>query len=227
MFILTDRRIPAAVKSHLKKYGELLFVESNDIVYPAISGHPDIFVCQTKNGLFIAPNTPGKLKDQLREKHIRFVEGKATIGQKYPQTAPYNAVVTNQLLIHNLQLSDAVLLDECASLKRIHVNQGYSRCNIIALDDKRFITSDRGIEKALANKGFDVLFVSPKGIILPGFNHGFIGGCCGVFENTLFFTGSLNHFPEGDKIRNFVKGKEVIELYDGPLFDGGSLMFID
>ena len=227
MFILADKRIPEKVKYKLGKFGEILFVETQGITYPAISGHPDIFFCKVPGKLLIAANTPESIQQQLRQKSILFLEGKSAVGEKYPGSAHYNAVVTNRLFIHNFQLSDAALTDECATLESLHVNQGYTRCNLIPLHNNRFITSDRGIEKSLLDRGFGVLFVHPQGILLPGFAHGFIGGCCGTFEDKIFIIGSLKHFPEGDKIRNFVNGMEIVELYDGPLFDGGSLIFID
>ena len=226
MLILADKRIPEKAKNNLKKYGEVLFIETHGITYPAISGHPDIFFCNTENGLVIAPNIPENIKQHLQQKKIQFVEGSLKVGNYYPETAYYNAVVTDQLLIHNMKHTEAVVLSENETLQKIHIKQAYTRCNLISLDNTRFITSDKGIEKTLSERGYKVLFVHPKGIVLPGFEHGFIGGCCGIYDDSIFFIGSLNNFPEGDKIRNFIKGFEIIELYDGPLFDGGSLIFI-
>ena len=226
MLILADNRIPEKAKNNLKKYGKVLFLETHGITYPTISGHPDIFFCNTENGLVIAPNIPENIKQQLLENNIQFVEGMQRLGKQYPETARYNAVVTNKLLIHNLKCTDAVVQDNCTELESIHVKQAYTRCNLIALEDSRFITSDKGIKKALSDKGFEVLFVHPNGIILPGFKHGFIGGCCGIYGNRIIFIGSLNHFPEGDKIRSFAKGYEIVELCNGRLFDGGSIIII-
>jgi hypothetical protein len=226
MFLLADKRIPEKAKKKLDAFAETLFIESHNITYPAISGHPDIFFCQSPDTLFVAPNTPEKLKQQLRERQIDFVEGVSPIGQKFPETSAFNAVVSHDFLIHHLQYTDAAIRDACGPLESIPVKQAYTRCTLIALENRRFITSDRGIEKTLSGRGFEVLFVHPGDIILPGFAHGFIGGCCGIYEDKIFFTGSLKYFPEGEKIRNFVRDKEIVELYDGPLFDGGSLIFI-
>ncbi len=226
MLILADKRIPEKAKNSLIKYGEVLFLETKGITYPAISGHPDIFFCQTGTDLVVAPNAPKNIKKQLLINRTHFIEGTQNVGINYPETARYNAVITDSILIHNLKYTNAAINVNCKSLRHIHVNQAYTRCNLIALENRRFITSDIGIEKVLSGSGLEVLFVHPEGIILPGFDHGFIGGCCGVYEDKIFFIGSLNHFPEGDKIRSFVKGFEIIELYDGPLFDGGSIIII-
>lgn len=226
MKIIADKRIPNEARVALESYGEIIDVQSNGLTYDAVSGHPDIFICQLEKDLVIAPNTPGNLKSKLIENQIQFVEGKRKVGEKYPQTAAYNVVITDEFLIHNIQHTDTFVLNKCRSLETIDVKQGYCRCNLLALPNNRFITSDKGIEAALKNKGFDVLYVKHAGILLPGFSHGFIGGCCGTFENNVFFIGSLKHFPEGEKIKRFLMDSNIIELYDGPLFDGGSLIFV-
>lgn len=226
MKIIADKRIPKEARKTLEKYGEIIDVQSKGITYDAISGHSDIFFCQLDKDLVIASNTPESLKSLFIENQIQFIEGASSVGEKYPETAAYNAVVTDKLLIHNLQYIDSFLLEKCTALEKINVKQGYCRCNLIALPNNRFITSDNGIESSLKTKGYEVLFVNPNGIMLPGFSHGFIGGCCGIYEDSIFFLGSLKHFPEGEKIKSFLKGLQIIELYDGPLFDGGSLIFV-
>ncbi len=227
MIIIADNRIPEQAKVALENYGEILYLESHGITYPAIAGHPDIFFCQVNEQLVVAPNTPVPLKEYLTKKSVLFINGKSEVGEKYPQTAPYNAVVSVKFIIHNQNFTDSKIKELTAGKEFIYVNQAYTRCNLIALNNDRFITSDRGIEKVLIRKGFKVLYVNPKGIILHGFENGFIGGTCGIFENKIFFTGNLNHFSEGNKIQKFISDYEIIELYNGPLYDGGSLIFIE
>ncbi|MFU8843081.1 MAG: DUF6873 family GME fold protein, partial [Bacteroidales bacterium] len=63
----------------------------------------------------------------------------------------------------------------------------------------------------------------------PGFKNGFFGGTCGVVDDIVFFMGSLKKFGDGGAVRNFLEvlNYRVVELYDGQLFDGGSLQFIE
>ncbi|MEJ2595294.1 MAG: hypothetical protein P8100_09260, partial [bacterium] len=49
--ILADSLIPPQALKALSGYGEVTTVLSKRIVYRGISGHPDIFFCQTGNGL--------------------------------------------------------------------------------------------------------------------------------------------------------------------------------
>jgi len=227
MIIIADNRIPEQAKVALENYGEVLYLESHGITYPAIAGHPDIFLCQVNEQLVLAPNMPKVSWERLSKTSVSYVNGKLPIGKKYPQTAPYNAVVSDKFIIHNQNVTDSKIKELTVGKEFIHVNQAYTRCNLIPLENNRFITSDNGIEKTFLRHGFEVLFVNPNGIILSGFNNGFIGGTCGIFEDKIVFIGNLNHLPEGNKIQKFVSDYEIIELYNGPLYDGGSLIFIE
>ena len=226
MTILVDKRIPEPAFKALKKYGRIIPFETSGITYSAISGHPDIFFCQTNEILVVAPNTPGITKTQISKHGIHFFEGRNQVGKAHPYTAQYNAVITKKFLIHNPKYTDPVILSNCGHLEAIEVNQAYTRCNLLVLENDKFIASDKRIERGLQRKGLEVLYINPKGILLPGFKHGFFGGTCGVYEDKVFFMGNLNHFPEGEKARQFLSGYEIIELYNGPLFDGGSILFI-
>ena len=137
-------------------------------------------------------------------------------------------VVTDNLLIHNLLITEPVIKTKAGTRKQIHVNQGYTRCNLLPLPDDVFITSDKGIYTVLTKERLDVLYVNPDGILLDGFPNGFIGGVCGVKDDVVFIAGSLSAYKEGQRIRDFLALHDLtpIELYDGPLFDGGSILFI-
>jgi len=226
MVIITDKRIPAPAKRKLEQFGQVLFLESDDVTYSAISGHPDIFLFKSNYRLVVAPNTPKEFQELIIQLKFPVTIGKKYIGKEYPETAYYNVVETDRHLIHHQKYSDSTIRELTTGKEFIHVKQAYTRCNLIALKNDRFITSDKGIEKTLKRKGMEALFVDPKGILLPDFDHGFIGGTCGVIDNQIFFIGSLDHFHEGKMVRSFLRDYEIIELYEGPLFDGGSMIFI-
>ena len=229
MLIIVDKRAPKLALEKLEEYGELLLFESSDSTYSAISGHPDIFFCQLPdNSLIVAPNAPKEFLKVLKNRNLPFKFGKNRVGEKYPKSAHYNAVVNSNFLIHNLQITDSEIINSCQEKKLINVRQGYVRCNLIPLPDGSFICSDMGIYKELKKQNLELLYVNPNGIELPGFPNGFIGGTMGFNNGKLFILGSLKYFPEGKKIEKFLEKKsiEIVELYDGPLFDGGSIFFI-
>ena len=229
MLIIVNKKIPREAKTKLGKYGELMEFETSGITYDAISGHPDIFFHPIGNTLVVAPNTPDQYIHTLNGKGINYTKGEQNIGEKYPASSAYNAVSTNNLLIHNFRNTDSVITRLGEELDLIHVDQGYTRCNLLALGDDHFITSDEKIKRVLERFDKDCLYVSPEGIVLPGFRHGFFGGCCGIHNNQMFVLGSLDRYKSGKQLRVYTEKRrfEIIELYHGQLFDGGSILFLD
>jgi len=227
MLIIIDHKIPEQAKRKLSEYGEIMELQSKDITYNAISGHPDIFFCRAPEAMIAAPNTPEKYIGMLKKRKIPFRFGEKEVDIQYPGSAIYNAVITEKYFIHNLNISDPVVMGSLENHQQIHVNQGYTRCSLLPLKDDCFITSDSGIYKTLTDNNIDVVQVHPGGVKIQGFKHGFFGGACGIYDDKVFIIGSLDHFPEGEKVRAFLEKfeYEIIELYDGPLFDGGSIMF--
>jgi hypothetical protein len=228
--LFIDEKMPPEALDKLEEYGEPVKFNTEGLTYASVSGHPDIFISQVGDELVVAPNIPGKYKKILSANNISFSEGELPVGDKYPNSARYNILATEKFLFHNFRYTDSSITDRVGERDLIHVNQGYCRCNLIAAGNDHFITSDRGIYKVLNYlEEINVLLVSPDGIMLEGHNHGFIGGTVGVDEGKIFFCGSLDHYEDGEKIREFLNPLEVkiIELYDGPLFDGGGIMFFD
>jgi hypothetical protein len=229
MLILLDRKMPEAAKEKLAAYAKVVEFASDGITYEAISGHPDIFFCPTPAGLIIAPNMPKEYFSILDQNSMHYIKGSSPVGKEYPETALYNSLVTEKLIIQNPGSSDPEIRNLNTEHELIQTKQGYVRCNLIALPNETFITSDRGIEKTLKKRKLEVLFVDPTCVKLVGFDHGFFGGACGLFENTLFICGSLKYFKEQAIIESFVEraGVSIIELYDGELVDVGTILFLE
>ena len=229
MLILCNRKMPETAKVKLASYGEIVEFATEGITYEAISGHPDIFFCPTPAGLIVAPNLPDNYLKILKEKNIHYSSGQLPVGNEYPDSARYNTLVTKNFIIQNPAISDTSIRNLNPNHETIKVRQGYIRCNLVALPNNCFITSDRGIEKSLRAKNQDVLFVDPAYVKLDGFEHGFFGGACGIYENLLFICGSLSYFKEQDRIRVYAEkaGVQVVELYDGPPVDIGTIMFLN
>lgn len=223
--IIADKRIPLPSKNALRNMGELEFPEENSTVYKTIAAHPDIFMCAGDHKVVVSPGFSNKTTEKIKARGYTVINGAGSPEGKYPQTAKYNAVVTANLLIHNLKITDQVILDTFNQKKLVHVNQGYTRCNLLPLTEFRFITSDRGIEKALVNEGMEVLWVDPQPVVLKGQKHGFFPGCCGLAGDSVLINGSLNFHYQGEQIREFILSSElkIRELFQGKLTDCGSI----
>lgn len=229
MLIIIDARIPETAIERLKEYGTVFQLESFGTVYPSISGHPDIFMFQMEDIVIIAPNAPKSLIDALKQHRITFLKGKEKLGGKFPETSYYNAVSTPQYLIHKQEHTTSCILRHSSNKKFISVSQAYTRCNLLALPDGSFITSDKGIEKALKQEGMEVHYFIPNDVVLNGQDHGFLPGACGIFDNKVFFIGSLSQYTEGARLKELLesKGLSIEELYQGPMIDGGGIFFLN
>lgn len=227
--MVVDKKLPLPAKNALKAIGTLACLQTTDFVYSSISGHPDIFMCEGDEGLVVAPGFPESFVNEILRKGKAIFKGQLNPGKAYPESARYNAVVTPEFIIHNLKITDPVIFKSFPGRKHLHVNQGYTRCNLLVLNSNCFITSDRSIERVLLNERKQVLFVSPESVRLKGQKYGFFGGCCGLSGNEVLVAGSLDFHPQANEIRNFISinGLDIRELYKGALYDVGGLFVIN
>ncbi len=228
MLIIHDARMPEPIIQTLRLSGQCIAFISKQITYEAIAGHPDIFFCQTEDALIVAPNTPQHYIQKLKAYPINIIEGNTAVGKNIHEATAYNAVVTDKYIIHNRHHTDASIVDNQRNKTFIHVKQAFTRCSLLALKNDHFLTSDAGITKTLTKHGIACCYVSPDDILLPGYANGCLGGCMGVCHNKVFITGSLAYHRDGSLIKDFLTSLsyEIVELYPGKLYDGGSLLFI-
>ena len=210
----------------MQAFGEVLWLEPTDFVYPSIAAHPDIYFFQfAENQLVFAPNTPKEWIAFLHQRGVKLMRGSKLLGGQHPETVHYNACGTQNLLVHNLKHTDSRILKLYEGKTQVNVNQSYTRCNLLALNDRAFITSDEGIYRVLTERQLDVLFIDPHQIHLEGHDYGFFPGCCGVFGNQLLVCGNTQLLKEKEAFDAFLSryGFSLIELYDGALVDLGGI----
>ena len=225
--IIASATMPYEARESLSKMGKVVWLEPSNFAYPSISSHPDIFFfCKDERhckSIVCANNI------DLEFPEIEMIKGESSVGHKYPETVHYNAVGVGDILIHNQQFTDKKIKELFGDKSlQINVNQGYTRCNLLALNEKNYITSDLGIKKVLEAHGFDVFYVDPHQVKLAGHDYGFFPGCCGLTGNCLVVCGALSHLKECKELRKFIRRNnlKIIELYNGDLVDVGSIFFI-
>lgn len=193
---------------HLTAQGhQTHIIKATGATYPPVSSHPDIYMCG------LGPGRPV------------FFGCLEKLGPSYPENIRYNAACTGKYFIHNLKHTDPELLERATSLEKIHVSQGYAKCNMVIVDEGSIITSDRGIYKACRNE-LDVLLIQPGHVRLRGFPYGFLGGASGRIGDTLVFNGNLEQHPDFVSIKNFIKKRSLDLVYfrQYPLEDIGSII---
>ncbi len=227
-FYLVSTDANEAFKAYLKQKGTVIEVPRDSRVYPAIASHSDIFACTINNRLFI----DSELADSLKKNSIA-LPGKTTVLKglvkgKYPGTIPFNNRQAGSLVIHHLDHMPEEIRRYCASenLEPVHVNQGYTGCSTLVLDETHLITADRGIAKTAGEKGVDCLIISPGSIRLLDQMEGFIGGAAAVVDGEVLFHGTLESHKDRVKIKGFIEkaGLSWRSLGDMPLTDMGGVV---
>ena len=216
MIFIHDSRIPKEAIDTLQNYGQCLPFITKNYTNDELAGHPDLFYCSINNNVISDPRV-------FRDNN--FIPGYSKTGRNSEATH-YNAVVTDSFIIHNNKYTDISIIDLCRARRFINVHQSFTRCSLLPLPDNSFITSDKGIAKALSNNNLEYLLVDFEDIILPGYKNGCIGGCFGIINDTVFSIGSMSFHKNGKAMIQFLKKHkcQLVELYHGPLFDGGSII---
>lgn len=227
MLSLVNQNIPPSAIRRLEHYSEVVLFQADDFGFPFLSGHVDLFFCNVDGQIVVAPNTPDRYLKLLADRNIPFLLGENSVGEK--RLGSYNVAVGNQVALGNRRQIDSAVYTCLNGRPIITVKQSFARCTTLPLPNGHFITSDPGINKRCIVESIPTLLVEPSGIVLPGYRSGCFGGCCGINNNRLFLIGMLKNHPHEKAIRHWLEEAEVelIELYDGPLFDAGSILMVD
>lgn|SRR5574344_713577 len=226
MYIIHNSHLQIQALQKLETFGTCLAFDASGLIDFPLSGHPDMFMCQTPTHLIVAPNTPASFIKLLQTKQIPFIIGSKPVEAQ--QFSPYNAVVTDKWIIHRQSATDESIFNLNQNHHFIDVKQGYTRCSLLAILNHLYITSDQDIYRKLLSLNVTVKYVCGENIMLPGYRNGCFGGCFGIYQDTLFCMGNLDYLPEGYEIRLLLEKHQIkiIELCDTPLYDYGSLFII-
>lgn len=226
--ILISENANDIIKKYLATKCPIIQIKKTDVVYDAISSHVDIYICKIKNNIIIAKEQLELIQYDLEQSQIKCRKGTSLLGHKYPKNIRYNAVYMGEYLIHNTKHTDAAVLDEAQKngLEIIPVKQGYTKCNLVVINDYSVITSDEGLKHTLEQKNIDVLLIQKGFVKLEGFEYGFLGGASGKIGNTIVFNGNLEEHPDYMRIKQFIesKGLKLKYFIQYPLEDIGSII---
>jgi len=219
-----DPRTPHKAKIRLKKMGYYVTeVPLHPRLAKSVRGHPDMMIFSYGKKIIYEPRLE-KIAGLLRDNGYECVKGESIKSKEYPNDVIYDAASIGKSIIrYNGRVEKHI---ETLKAKFIRVKQGYAKCSVVVVDDKRIITSDKHIKDIWGKKA---LLVTPGSINLLGYKTGFIGGVSGSHNDKVFFTGSLKKHPDGALMREFIekRGKKVVELSGGKLYDVGTILFFD
>jgi len=207
-------------------------LKCND-VQESISYHPDIVIHPINhNTLIIAPNVYDYYEEKLWGMGINILKGETVLQCKYPGDIAYNVGRLKDIAIHNFKYTDEKLKFylKKEDIAFVNVNQGYSKCSLLVVDDISGITADLAIYNKLSELGYNMLLIQPGYINLENEKYGFIGGASGNYSmDTIILSGSLDNHPDNLKIKSFIndKNKKIIYISNETITDIGTIITLN
>lgn len=213
---------------------KIIYIKPWDHLYPAIRSHADIQICPiAKNKLVVQPKLHVETLKAMEKAGLELLAGQSELKRRYPDNIYYNVGISGRYYFHKTSHTDETVRRELEkeNIKPVDLKQGYTKCSMAALGDKYIITSDAAIYKKSIEIGLEALLLPPGGILLPGFQYGFFGGCCGVDDKERIFmlNGSVDKYIYGNELKNFIKktGYALVELHMRKPEDIGSIFILD
>lgn len=235
--VLISERLPAPCVAKLRELGQdVVPLPADPRLAAPVASHPDMLLFLSQNTLI----TDRIYYETFAQKQIDRICAASKLylhltdespRAEYPYDIRFNAARVGRFLFCYPEYTSPAILSLAANKgwTIVPVRQGYARCSLCPVSDRALITSDPSIARAAEHqKDLDVLTVHQGHILLPGYSHGFIGGCCGTDRDHLYFSGNLALYPDGNAMVSFARahGITAVILSHDKLFDGGSLFFV-
>ena len=222
--ILVSNTLSAEEIYALSSFGEVFALPSHAALPSPISSHPDTLFALVAGKLFTYPDYSEGVA-MLNSLGIPFQTVGVCAGKTYPDDAALNCFEINGTVFGRKK---SLAKEITAAAKSVcDVKQGYAHCST-AVFDGGIISADGGICRAAEANGINCLKISPGGVVLDGYNCGFVGGACGQIGNNAVFFGDVTSHPDGEKIIGFAEnaGLNVVCLSEGALHDRGGIIVL-
>ena len=228
---------PISAIEGLKREGFCVITLARDERLPSpVASHADMILFREDDRIFISAAYAEKCPDIIeysKEYGYSAVLCNCVPKSKYPDDILFNIATVGNNVFADLKHIDATVKAylECKGYFFNSVNQGYAKCSTVIVANNEIITADKGIAKKATLCGIDVLIIknSQDAVALRGYNYGFLGGACGLFNNDLYFCGNITKHPEYVSISDFCRmhGVRLTSLSDEPLYDVGGIFFFE
>lgn len=235
--LIVDYRTSEKELQRLLSFGfNLIPTEKVTALYEAVDGHPDIQFFLIENKLIAHKELSKNQMELLSKLGVSIVLGNSSLSLPYPGNIPYNALFAPDLLMHRLDATDPVILNEITKLKKsreimlINVRQGYSRCSCAYVGNNSYITEDTVMADKLLTLGKQVFYQKHSNVYLEGFDFGFIGGAISLIsihgEELVLISGSLDSYFYGKELMEFLKRRNIRYecIGEGKLMDRGTII---
>ena len=234
--IIVGSSLPREYLSYLQAAGHAVVILPPDPHLPdPVASHPDMLLFPADQSLI----TDRTYYTEIAHKELGLICQHSgltlhltdeLLASDYPNDIRFNSLHIGKFLFCHPSHTSSAIRDWATHTNHVIIptKQGYSRCSACPVGDGALITADPSIAAKAKENGLDVCIIRQGHILLPGYSYGFIGGCCGSYQEHLFFCGDLKLHPDGDRIISFVKfhGRIPQTIPNLPLLDVGSMFFI-
>ncbi len=204
---------------------EVFPIDASNKLSQAVESHADLQLGMLTGDSIAIGKGEKLLQYRLEQIGFSVLESEHPLSNTYPQEAMLDFLALRDLIIGNRNIIENQYL--LKKSQTIHIKQGYAKCNLAVINDHALITSDDLAARVCRKAGFDVLQIQSGYIELPGYDTGFIGGCCGLIApNQLAVCGDLRTHPNYKEITAFLTkhGVSAITLMQGKLKDIGGII---
>ena len=213
---------------------DVVILPPYDRLGAGVDTHADLMIFPIDGKAFIYSEVAKNLPELANDLHLRgyeTVEVDRPPANCYPYDIPLNCLQVGRYIFCKKKYTSPSVIEyaEENGYAVVNTNQGYARCTACPIGNMGIISADPSMLKAADSARLDILSICEGYVRLEGYDHGFIGGACGVYENTLYFAGDISRHPDYESIADFCRerGVEVVSLSDEPLCDVGSIFFFD
>ncbi len=227
---IISENCPTAAVKKLSESFTVLKLPPDPLLDAPVAHHPDMLIT-TLDGKLFCHQTYYRLAYKVIDKivdlcKLNLVCTDAPRAAKYPLDVGLNALVLpdrQQLIARRASLAPELL-----PYLAVDTKQGYAGCSSLYIGGT-LVTADPSIYCAGEKIGIPVYKIPVGGIQLPGYNTGLIGGCGGVWENTVYLYGRTNNSCAGIALLGYCQKRRipVVELWDGILSDFGGIQFAE
>ncbi len=210
--------------TELEKKGiNCIVLEDNTDIDYSVRNHADMAAFLLHGEKILLDKRQQKAKAELEKLGFKVILTKENICGKYPDDVKLNAVMLGNTLICNEKYISREIINDAERI--ISVRQGYTKCSVCPVNEKAFITDDKGIYEKCRSL-FDVLLIDKGDILLENKEYGFIGGASAKLGEKIIFFGSLSYHRDGERIKAFLEkhGVKYECLFDGQLIDMGGFV---
>ncbi len=232
MPVVIDKNMDSEMADNIK------IIDNNTIksfdcskIYAPLNTHPDLQIHKVSDDRVYAEPCCFEYYKEILSPHIEVIKGNSVNGGTYTSHVAYNIARVGKNIFCNTKYADKNIIDyyEKNDYRIIHINQGYSKCNICIVSDNAVITEDSGIARTMKAVKINVCEIKAGSVGLCEFPYGFIGGASGIVNNNLLFCGDIKRHPQYDEICRFINENsdlKIVSLSENKLWDYGSIIEI-